>query len=163
MAQEPQLMYVDFEKGPAEPVHLTPLGQGKYRVEDVFDLILDEYEQEVEELRCHDVIEGGNRKRQAAVRSGGPALRSRTPPILDSARFVPIGRNATAVALVTRTGRRIATFDARLAIGFDSQGGSGTIHLGVRSDYGAIRASEASYRFIPRKLMPGFQVAYGLS
>lgn len=58
MALERQLMYVDFGKGPAEPVHLTPLGEGKYRVEDVFDLILDEYGQEVEVLRYHDVIEG---------------------------------------------------------------------------------------------------------
>ena len=51
-------MYVDFGKGPAEPVHLTPLGGGRYRVEDVFDLITDEYSQEVDELRYHDVIEG---------------------------------------------------------------------------------------------------------
>lgn len=58
MGQEPQLMYVDFRKGPAQPVHLTPLGEGTYRVEDVFDLILDEYGQDVEELRYHDVIEG---------------------------------------------------------------------------------------------------------
>jgi hypothetical protein len=60
MAQEPQLMYLNFgERTAREPVHLTPLKGGKYRVEDVFDCVMSDYgdEEPVEELRYHDVIQ----------------------------------------------------------------------------------------------------------
>jgi hypothetical protein len=59
MAQESLLMYVDFgERTTREPVHLTPLGGGRYRVEDVFDYVISDYgAEEVEELCYHDIIE----------------------------------------------------------------------------------------------------------
>jgi hypothetical protein len=60
MAQEPTLMYVSFgENTTSEPVHLTPLERGRYRVEDVFDSVLSDYadEEPLEELHYQDVIE----------------------------------------------------------------------------------------------------------